>query len=325
MNQNKSTDFLKALEVFLAVAETRNMTAAARALGLAQSAVSQMLQQVEAELGQSLFDRTVRPLCLTSAGAILQTRAVQLLADAAETRSLLREFGSGTLPHLRLAVIGSLAGTLVPPLISALGDQLRIKQISVWRGQATTRENALINRDVDMLVTSDALPEITGLDQFPLFTEPYVAIMPKGAMPDGAATAISDLSDKLPFIRYTHKTQIGWAVETQLKRMGVNVPLTLEFDSAEDVIALVSAGRGWAVSVPSHILQTIRDPAAIEVVPFPGPRFSRSVNLVVRKGELGTIPQDVHAICLDILKRDFAAGVHKLIPWLKEDFKIASL
>ena len=149
------------------------MTAAARSLGLAQSAVSQSLQQLEAELGQSLFDRSVRPLSLTSAGAILRTRAVQLIADAAETRTIVREVGSGALPHLRLAVIGSLAGTLMPPLIGALEDRLSIGTISVWRGQATTIENALIQRDVDMLVTSDALYDLDGLERAVL-EDPWV-------------------------------------------------------------------------------------------------------------------------------------------------------
>lgn len=309
MTNGRPTDFLRALEIFLAVAESRSMTAAARILGSAQSAVSQTLQQLEAELGQSLFDRTVRPLSLTSAGAILQTRAMQLVADAAETRSLVREMGSGVLPHLRLAVIGSLAGTLVPPLIGALGDSLPIGQVSVWRGQATTNENALLHRDVDMLVTSDALYDLAGLDRFPLFSEPYVIIAPPGTLDKGQSNTIETLSEHLPFVRYTRRTQIGWSIESQLKRMGVDIPGKLEFDSSEDVVTMVASGHGWAVTVPSHVLHGLRHPKKVEAAPFPGPEFRRTVNLVVRSAELGTIPVDVHRLCINVLSNDVAPGI----------------
>lgn len=319
---SRATDFLRALEVFLAVAESRSMTAAARGLGMAQSAVSQTLQQLEGELGQSLFDRSVRPLSLTSAGGILRTRALQLVTDAAETRSLVREMGSGALPHLRLAVIGSLAGTLVPPLIGALSDSLPIGHISVWRGHATSNENALVTRDVDMLVTSDALYDLAGLDRFALFSEPYVVIAPPGVLADGMPSSVEALAARLPFVRYTRRTQMGWSIESQFKRMGVDVPSTLEFDSSEDVVAMVAGGYGWSVTVPSHVLHGLRHPKAIDTAPFPGPEFRRAVNLVVRAAELGTIPADIHRLCLDVLARDVAPGIGALIPWLGDGFAI---
>ena len=324
MTSGKTTDFLRALEIFLAVAESNNMTTAARTLGLAQSAVSQSLQQLEAELGQSLFDRSVRPLSLTSAGAILQTRAVQLLTDAAETRTIVREIGSGALPHLRLAVIGSLAGTLMPPLIGALEDALSIGTISVWRGQATTSENALIRRDVDMLVTSDALYELDGLERFPLFSEPYVVITPSNLVFDRNPPTLDDLATRLPYIRYTRRAQMGWSIESQFKRMGLDFPGNLEFDSSEDVLAMVAAGRGWAVSVPSHILHGLRYPAKLEIIPFPGPEFRRAVNLVVRIAELGMVSAEVHGLCLEVLTRDVAPRINDVIPWLGDGFEIAS-
>lgn len=324
MTNGRPTDFLRALEVFLAVAESRSMTGAARGLGLAQSAVSQTLQQLEAELGQMLFDRSVRPLSLTSAGAILQSRAVNLIADAAETRSLVREMGSGALPHLRLAVIGSLAGILVPPLIGTLGERLSIDRISVWRGHATTNENALIHRDVDMLVTSDALYDMAGLDRFELFSEPYVVIAPQGTFEDGAPQTLTDLAIRLPFIRYTRRTQMGWSIESQIKRMGVDFPGNLAFDSSEDVVAMVASGCGWSVTVPSHVLHGLRHPKKVDATAFPGPEFRRTVNLVVRSAELGTVPSEVHRLCLDVLARDVAPGISDIIPWLGNQFEIAS-
>ena len=222
-------------------------------------------------------------------------------------------------------MIGSLAGTLVPPLVGALGDSLPIGQISVWRGHATTNENALIHRDVDMLVTSDALYDTAGLERFSIFSEPYVVIAPSGTFERGAPETIDELAKRLPYIRYTRRTQMGWSIESQFRRMGVDVQGKLEFDSSEDVVTMVASGGGWAVTVPSHVLHGLRHPKTLDIARFPGPEFRRAVNLVVRAAELGTIPANVHRLCLDVLSRDVAPGIQRLIPWLGGGFAIASV
>src|ERR1700730_4670835 len=62
------------LRAFTAVAEHGSIRAASRALGIAQSGITQQLQNLESMLGASLFTRTNRALgqrLLQRAGAIL--------------------------------------------------------------------------------------------------------------------------------------------------------------------------------------------------------------------------------------------------------------
>lgn len=74
------------LECFIAVAETGSFTRAAHKVHRTQSAVSQQITKLEAQIGKSLFLRT-RHLSLTSDGEILLTYAkkiVQLNRDAVD-------------------------------------------------------------------------------------------------------------------------------------------------------------------------------------------------------------------------------------------------
>ncbi len=59
---------LRQLEIFIAVAETAQVTKASKKLFVTQSAVSMALAELENQLGGSLFDRHGRSLLLNARG-----------------------------------------------------------------------------------------------------------------------------------------------------------------------------------------------------------------------------------------------------------------
>lgn len=72
-------------QYFLAVGETLSFRKAARALGIAQPALSRSIRQLEEQLGFALFERSTRHVALTPAGEILYregTEAMRRLAGA---------------------------------------------------------------------------------------------------------------------------------------------------------------------------------------------------------------------------------------------------
>ena len=60
------------LEVFLAVAREGGFSRAAEKLYRTQSAVSQAIRKLEAEIGEPLFDRSTRDGVMTDAGQVLR-------------------------------------------------------------------------------------------------------------------------------------------------------------------------------------------------------------------------------------------------------------
>lgn len=77
-------DRIAELETFVQVADTGGIGAAAERLGVAKSAVSRRLKDLEERLGVRLVNRTTRQLSLTDTGRAYYDRAVQVLADLAE-------------------------------------------------------------------------------------------------------------------------------------------------------------------------------------------------------------------------------------------------
>jgi LysR family glycine cleavage system transcriptional activator len=128
---------LPALLAFEAAAETENFSAAARALGSSQAAVSQHVAGLERLIGQPLFRRLHRGVALTEAGRSLQaalTRGLDLIEAAVEE---LRQTGSA--PTLTIATDFGFATFWLMPRLEELGRALPGVEVRLITGQLGPR------------------------------------------------------------------------------------------------------------------------------------------------------------------------------------------
>jgi DNA-binding transcriptional LysR family regulator len=313
-------NFLRALEVFVAVADTGSMTSAGRVLRMTQSAISQQIHNLEDSIGAPLIDRHLRPLRLTVAGSMLLDRARRLLLEAKDMQSAIRSTLAVPIPQLRLGALGSIVGSLVPPLVFALLDRMPIKSVSVWSGFASDHQRALLNRDLDLIIIADPLYEVTGLERHELFSEPFIILVP----PFVAASKVTLplLSKSLPLIRHSMRSPVGLKIEQHLRRLRLAPPLYVEFDSIESIVASVSLGKGWAISAPTLLLQGIRDTGRIGVYPLPAPGLRRSFALISRSDELGSVPAEIAKLARKIVLDDLLPRIETFAPFTRGQFNI---
>ena len=107
----RDTGRLRALR---SVAVHGSFSRAADDLGYTQSAVSQQIAALEAEVGLTLLNRAVRPVALTDAGALLATHAEQVLEHLATAESQLDALRGLKAGRLRLTAFGSAYATFLP-------------------------------------------------------------------------------------------------------------------------------------------------------------------------------------------------------------------
>ncbi|MBC5763235.1 LysR family transcriptional regulator [Ramlibacter albus] len=84
-------DKLRAMQVFVAIADAGSLTGAARELGASLPAVVRGLAAYESHLGARLFNRTTRRISLTEEGRHHLERCRNVLAAVAESESALKE------------------------------------------------------------------------------------------------------------------------------------------------------------------------------------------------------------------------------------------
>ena len=305
-----------ALGVFATVLDSGSMTAAARRLGLTQPAVSMAIRQLEREMDAVLLDRSLRPLRATRAGMVLKRHAARLLS---ETETLFNEVAMAadeSLPTLRVGLVDSFTVTIGAPLIREL--QSLADELSVWSGLTLDLGRGLRERELDLLVTTDPMDEVEGLERHVVLHEMFVAVLPADAPDSGDVADLAALSARMPLVRYSARSTIGKTVERFLRRQRLDPPHRLEFDASETVIAMVSAGLGWAITTPLCLLQGRADFGRLRLLPLPQGGLSRDLYLVTRRGEMGEVVGHLLPAIGDLLGRTLRDAYADGMPWVLE-------
>lgn len=312
---------LRALDVFVTVAETGNMTVAARKLSMTQPAVSQIFRRLEDDVGSALLDRELRPLRLTPAGVAVFTRAKQLLSDVDRLHREIHLATDAMLPRFRIGFVDSFATTAGPQLVKSMQND--VEQLLVWSGIAPELREELVNRDLDMIVSPDALDGIEGIESQRLLQESYIVALPAAFKRQSASLSLQELASRYPLIRYSNRSLIGAQIDRHLRWLRVDAPKRNEFDSSESVMAMVAEGIGWAITTPLALVQAPPAPSKVVPIPLPGPALVRSLYLVYRLGEFPGLPERIAGRCSQILRSEVVPKLRQLAAWLPDQFQIS--
>ena len=305
---------LHALEVFIMTVELGGMSQCAAHLQITQSAVSQTIARLEASIGTALFDRSMRPLGLTTSGRSMFERGKRLLALARSTYDKIRVGANLPLASLTVAMSFSLANQLTAAILSRLGD--RAERWNIRSGISLEHQGEFLARDIDMLLTgSFNLEHRDNIELHPVFEECFVIALPASYK---KPLQIDTDPAELPFIRFSRLTGMGQQIERQIVRLKLGLRQVEEVESSHQQLALVAAGLGWTITSPVCLSASPELLRQTRIEPMPRGRFSRTVQVVARAGELGALPQEVAKICAKELKEVTFPPLIQQMPWLEE-------
>lgn len=288
------------IEVFIAAADERSITAAARRLGASVSTVSQQLSNLEAAVGAPLLDRSARPLRLTRAGEIMHRRAQTILAEAAQARAELAMADLAKLTHVRLGMIEDFEADVTPRLLTHMADRLTACQILLETSASHMLHDQLDARHLDIIVAAQLGGNADWAEVHPLMREGFVVAAPKGRI-DPAGDVRHQLG-QIPLVQYTTRHYMGRLITSHLARQGVALPHRFELDSYHAILALVAEGSGWTILPPLALMRARRFADHIDVLPLPFEPLTRTIALTARKEILGTIPGEMCATLKSIVQ-----------------------
>ena len=308
---------LRSLQVFVVTADQGGMTQSAKVLRMTQSAVSQIIAGLEDSIGTKLFDRSVRPIVLTTAGRILLERGRQILRDTKEAFRETQTLERRRLASLTIAMTDSMAAVLGPHLYTDMRDVAGYWRL--WSGLSPFHREEFLSHNIDIIMTtSHVMEDVAGLVRYKIFHEPYILVFPKDYK--GDVDLHTGAKEGLPFLRYSLRSAMGLRIERQLNRLRLKFPDVAEFDRAPAHTTAVASGLGWGVTTPLCLLEKPDVLDGIQICPINKGAFSRHFDLLAREDSLGDVPQELARRSRQILRDKCVPVLNEREPWLAEKF-----
>ncbi|MFK0113353.1 LysR family transcriptional regulator [Streptomyces sp. NPDC091217] len=252
---------LRQLELFVAVARTGSIRAAAEELHCSASAVSAGLTELERALRTELcVRRKSRGVVLTAQGELMRQLANRLLAEASEVAEQMGEAGE-LRGVLRLGCYAPLAAPFLPALLEAFTRSHPRVEIELFEGTQDDLVSGTLSGDIDLSMIHDE-PENPGLaTEHVLSRHPFVLVAERHPMAARKSVSLTEFQDEplvLLDLPPSKRHTLNW-----FKEAGVKPNIRWQTHDLELVRALVARGLGYAV-----VLQRQRYPRALDGLPL---------------------------------------------------------
>ncbi|PZE32629.1 LysR family transcriptional regulator ArgP [Curtobacterium sp. MCLR17_055] len=255
------------LETLLAAVDHGTLDAAARALAITPSAVSQRIKSMEQQVGRVLLQRTT-PVRPTADGAVVLRHARQVrLLDEETSRAL--GGGSSVVPSIPLAVNADSLGTWFLDALALVRADTEVV-FDLHREDQDRTAELLRAGTVMGAVTAEADP-VQGCSSVPLGIDRYRAV----ASPAFVARYLGDTGterrmlrrlDEVPLVDYDRDDDLQQGYLRQVLGHAPGGPRHFVPTSA-DFARAVTLGFGWGLLPEAQCLKAIDSGVLVELAP----------------------------------------------------------
>jgi DNA-binding transcriptional LysR family regulator len=289
---------LYSLHLLRQVARFRGFTAAAKACGLSQSALTRQIQGIEARLGIRVFDRTTRTVTITEPGAVLlrETEAIPNILSGAMRR--IREDYLGERREIRIGISRDLTLAHIPGIFHAqrkLQPDVRIT-VSQPEPSELLRMTATARLDLGILTLPPDLPATVAVthrmeDRFSIVTEATM-----DGPSENTLSAFRIWAAEQAWLLPPPESAARVLIEAWARRVKTRLTAVMELENFDLMIQLASMGMGVAW-IPRRSLST-----------FPRKKQVRLASAPVELSRELVVISPMHAKCPEHVER-FVKGI----------------
>lgn len=252
------------LEAYVRTVESGSFTAAAKQLGIAKSAVSRRIQDLEARLKAQLIVRTTRKLTLTDQGRALFDRARILLNDWEETEAVVSQSQTSISGIIRISAPLSFGVAHMGPAFiefMTLHPDIRLEI------DFSDRRVDLISEGFDVAVRIGKLPD-SGLIARKIANIRTVAVAsPSYLEVHGHPNSPSDLQN-LRELRYSLRSSHRWSYTAPNGGAGdIEIPPKLYASNGDFLRDAAIAGMGVLLEPTFILYEDIRSKKLVQLIP----------------------------------------------------------
>lgn len=276
---------LKSLKVFVTFCDYLNLSKTAEVLHLTQPAISHHIGLLEKQLQTTLVDREIRPMALTQAGKLLKQRGLQHLAELNITAQWLIHKKVDFMAELKLGISELLADLA----LEAIADQLLAlaENLTIESSKSSTLFEKLLNRDLDIIITSKSGENYPELESKLIYKEPVVGIYHDRLKRQMKKHQELDflIAGQVGYVEFLPSLTLGLAMKQYFYRMNKQPVNKVKVDSAKNAMILVNSLPVWSVGIPLLMRRLKSDFRKIYSFNLPEPVVESSWHLIYRRHE----------------------------------------
>ena len=241
------------LKSFIAVAEEKSFSSAAKNLFISQQTLSKQIAKLEEDLGTTLFIRS-RPLALTPDGGHLLPIAKEILQLKQQfEESSSRSFAGSH--YIHLGIEHTIARAILPRVLPSFLREHPDTFLKLSEESPDVMQKSISYDGVDLVIGSlGSVPE--KFEAIPLCRKDHLLVVPKALMAELAGDRLPELRDrfsesadlsffeKAPFIKIPRQSSGGRALSSYLKYYDINPRFVCELTNIENAFQLANAGLG---------------------------------------------------------------------------------
>ena len=261
------------LRYFIAVAEEENVTRAAKRLHVSQPTLSRQINDLEDELGVSLFEHGARNIRLTAVGRVFLEEARAVLQRVDLAVQTVRAVAGGGRGEINVGYSPSPTVELLPQTLRLFHEANPNIRLHLHDLSGSETINGLRSGKLDVALTVEGFPESMAGVTFEELRRYALCVAVAVGHPLAQARKVSlkQLLDE-PLIAYTRADYHDYHVMlAQLFAPFKRRPeIVEEHDGATSLIASVAAGRG--VAIATETFASFAGPR-VKIIPLlPAPR-----------------------------------------------------
>jgi len=277
---------LETLKLYCDIVRLHSFSEGAVASQISQSAASQAIQQLEAELGVMLIDRSKRPFMLTPEGQTFFDGCQVLLEGYDKVRAAIAANRSQMTGSVRVAAIYSVG-------IHIMSDHMQ-RFMSLYPQAKVRLEylhphkvvESVLNDEADLGLLSYP-PSNRSLTVLPWRSEAMVFIChPSHRLARRKLVAAADLNNE-NFVAFDANLRIRKAIDRCLRQHDARVKVVMEFDNIETIKQAIAVGAGVSILPQPTILKEVGN-RTLAAIPLAMTELVRPLGIIHRRGKLLT-------------------------------------
>lgn len=273
---------LKALHVFIVLAETTSFRKAGDILHRSQSAVSMQIKQLENQLGVALFHRTTRRVELTSEGEQLLNHAKRALAELDSGLQQIRSIAEIQVGRISIGCVPSVASSVLPDTLLVFQRQYPGITINLKELPSVELLIGIRRQEIDFGI-GPFVDHLGDCKFDPIVREPIYALMRESfCKKDTSEIALEELTT-LPILMNSSSAALRGNLDRELAARDLKLKIMFEVLHVQTLVAFASVGLG--VAILPHV--TIPQPlaAGLRALTIVEPRLDRTIGIISLKGQ----------------------------------------